>query len=433
MSYNLISRAGFGLGLVWLCASAAPAAQIPATGDAPPQPVIAGPVAPSPVTRFVAAAWTASPEKQAAEAAIRAAEARLESASRPIYNPEVSLEGERGEVDTKTVGLSQTIDMGGKRRLAQGAAHLELSAAEADFAAARQVFAAGLLETLARYQSASELHKLAVRRTHLMERFADAAEQRLAAGDIGPLDAALAKVAYTDARMAQAGAERALSQAAAELRAVTGTPYETWPELPQQLPGVSPDFRLEAMIDHLPAIQALAARAEAQALNAKQVDRERIPDPTFDLTGGREGEASLIGLSVSIPLPVRNTLRADARAAAQEAVVARQEVLQERRAATARIEGALAAYRVVREAWGIWLESGQGSLSEQVTLLQRMWEAGDLSASDYLVQARQNVDTQAAATELAGEVWSAAFELLHVTGSLDAWLMTLPPSAPAAN
>ncbi len=421
-----ISQAGLAFSLIGLCATVALAT--PPTDTGQPHPVIAGHTAPPALARFVTEGWRSAPEHAAAVAAVAAAEARLEAAARPLYNPELSLEAERGEVDTKTIGLSQTMDLGGKRPLKKQAAELALAASRADRIESRQRFAADLLENLARYQSARSLYKLARQRTDLMERFADTAEKRLAAGDIGPLDAALAKVAYTNARIAQAGAQRQLSQSAAALRAVTGTDPASWPELPAELPGVRSDFPLQTVIDQLPVMRAMDARAKALSVDARQVDRERIPDPTFGLTGGREGQENLIGLSLSFPLPVRNNLRAEARAASEEAIRAQQEVLQQRRAATARIEGAVDAYRVVREAWDVWQQSGRQSLIEQVTLLERMWEAGDISASDYLLQAGQNVDTQAAATELAGEVWSAALELLHVTGSLDAWL-TAPSSA----
>jgi len=407
---------------------AAPATE---THNASLHPVIAGEIAPSSITRLVAAAWLAAPEQGAAEAAVFAAEARLVAASRSIHSPELSLEAENGEVITKTLGLSQTVDMGGKRRLQKKAAKLALQAAKADFVASRQAFSANMLENLARYQNAQSLHQLAVRRTLLMQRFADAAEKRLAAGDIGPLDVALAKVAHTNAHIAQAGAQRVLFQAEIALRALTGTALNAWPKLPRELLAVPPHFALAEVIQQLPSVRALTARAEAQAVSAKRARRERIPDPTFGLTGGREGQENLIGLSVSFPLLMRSPLRAEARAASHEATQARQEVLREKRAAAARIEAALASYRVIREAWGFWLQSGRDSLTNQVTLLQRMWQGGDLSAADYLIQAGQNVEAQAAATELSGEVWLAALELLHVTGSLDAWLMSHASAVPS--
>ncbi|MBI5137510.1 MAG: hypothetical protein HZA24_09300 [Nitrospirae bacterium] len=154
MFHQWISRAWLALALVGLCVSAAVAAQTKATSDAPVPPVIAGPAAPAAITRFMAGAWLAAPENGAAEAAVLAAQARLASASRPLYNPELAIEAERAEVDRQSVGLSQTVDLGGKRRLREQAARLEMQAAQADFVSARQGFAAALLETLARYRMA---------------------------------------------------------------------------------------------------------------------------------------------------------------------------------------------------------------------------------------------------------------------------------------
>ncbi len=62
-------------------------------------------------------------------------------------------------------------------------------------------------------------------------------------------------------------------------------------------------------------------------------------------------------------------------------------------------------------------------------LLARLWRAGELSATEFLVQARQGVDTQITATELAGELRRAAVAWLQSAGLMENWLAISPETA----
>ena len=54
--------------------------------------------------------------------------------------------------------------------------------------------------------------------------------------------------------------------------------------------------------------------------------------------------------------------------------------------------------------------------------LQRLWESGEISTTDYLVQLRQTVDVQDSALDLRQLLWRAWFEWLMASGQVDTWL-----------
>jgi len=54
--------------------------------------------------------------------------------------------------------------------------------------------------------------------------------------------------------------------------------------------------------------------------------------------------------------------------------------------------------------------------------LQRLWEAGELSTTDYLVQLRQTLDTKESALELRRSMWQAWFEWMSASGQIETWL-----------
>ena len=62
------------------------------------------------------------PRVLSAQSEVDAARARERAAGRAIYNPELDAEYEDGEVRTRSLGINQTIDLGGKRGARERAA-----------------------------------------------------------------------------------------------------------------------------------------------------------------------------------------------------------------------------------------------------------------------------------------------------------------------
>ena len=90
--------------------------------------------------------------------------------------------------------------------------------------------------------------------------------------------------------------------------------------------------------------------------------------------------------------------------------------------AHARLTSAIERYDLSHRAWGDWEMTGQTSLSRQTEQLQRLWQAGELSTTDYLVQLNATLDVQASALDLRDALWRAWFEWLWASGQVDAWL-----------
>jgi cobalt-zinc-cadmium efflux system outer membrane protein len=77
---------------------------------------------------------------------------------------------------------------------------------------------------------------------------------------------------------------------------------------------------------------------------------------------------------------------------------------------------------VTYDAWAAWEHSGQPSQSSQLALLERLWQAGELSTADYLLQLNQTLDTRTSALELRGQLWRSWFDWLAASGRFDGWL-----------
>jgi cobalt-zinc-cadmium efflux system outer membrane protein len=130
----------------------------------------------------------------------------------------------------------------------------------------------------------------------------------------------------------------------------------------------------------------------------------------------------LVALSISIPLQVRNDFRSNVDAAQAEALEAEQEAHQVYRNLQARLNSARSRFKLVADAWGLWVTQGRISLQQHIELLETLWQAGEISTADYLLQVKQTLGTQIASIELHGNLWNAWIEWLSASGTLNSWL-----------
>jgi len=379
----------------------------------------------SPTLRdWVARLLQEHPHVLAVQANADAAQAQGRAAQAPLHNPELELGAERAATNSFSVGVNQTLDWSDKRASRAGLANQHLQAALAELDGARQTLAAEALAALARYHGARGAVALAEKRLELLQRFMQVAVRRFEAGDIGRADADLARLAFSQARIRQAHARTALLDAEQGMHALHGQAPSAWPALDVALPAlvVPQDAELEQLLLHTPELRAAQARMEAARGNIELAERERHADPTVGVRGGRDGSDTLVGLSLTIPLNVRNPHRAEVDAARAQALAAEYERNALYRQARVRLAGDAARYRIVFDAWEEWRRGGGVTLGERTTLLNQVWESGEISAADYLVQLQETLDTENDAAELRGNAWAAWSEWLVASGQISAWL-----------
>lgn len=396
---------------------------LPAAGYADGAVAPATRVADASITRFVQSVVEANPRVQAARAALDASGARRDAASRPLYNPALSLEAEDTEIErTQTIGISQTIDWANKREARTEVAESDQQVARAEYLAARWEVVVELLSGLAQYRTGVARDDLAAERTRLMNAFADLAQRRFDAGDLPQVELDVARLAATDARIQKATAAAALAEARQAVRNLTPSPPSAWPGLSPSLPALPPDIDAEQLVMELPSVQAAQAQVRAAGAMVDLRQREKRPDPTFGVVGGEEGDDTLVGINFSIPLFVRNRFSHEVTAAVADRREAQQIAGDVIRRAHARVVSAAERYRLVHGAWSEWDRTGRESLARQGEQLRRLWEAGEFSTTDYLVQVRQTLDVQENALELRQSFWVAWFEWLDASGRVDSWL-----------
>jgi cobalt-zinc-cadmium efflux system outer membrane protein len=374
----------------------------------------------------VRALWMANPDVQAARADLDAAYARARAADQPLYNPALALEAENADVDRRTAQLSLTLDVSGKRRARATHGQAELRVAHAAYDLQRQSVAQQWLKAWSALSLATRQRELGQQRVTLMQRFDDLAAQRLQVGDISSPERDLAGLALGEAQIQQAtlaGNEAALR--AALLALADDTQAIAPPAWPRSFPPSEASMAPRALAD-LPQV-VLAQAREASADAAIHVaQRNRIPDPTLSLTGGRVRAGPVtdhvIGVSVSVPLPMLNSGRADVEAARADADAAIARLQGERLRARATLQEAQARYEALRTAAASFQNSRAAAFQERTALQEKLWRAGELGTSDYLVQLKQSLDTALSGLELENQAWQAWFDYLTAAGRLNDWI-----------
>lgn len=392
---------------------------------APPNPTPPAAAASAPLQSAVRNVWQNAPQVQAAQAQLDAARARAEAAARPLYNPSVSVDAENADVNRRTIGLSLPLDISGKRRARESQGNAELRASEAAYGLSRRDIAARWLKAWTGAALAAKQSELGQRRVTLMQRFDELAAQRLKVGDISSPERDIAALALGEARVQQAALEGSEAAAKASLRAIGGKVAVAMPELPPGLPPTATAIRPVAT-ETLPEwVQARAEQASAEA-GVTVARRARIPDPVVSLTGGevRVGRVrdQVIGLSVSVPLPVFNTGSAEVTAARAEADAAAAKLRAQKLVLDARLAEAHTRYAASQQAAQAFRNSRAAAFEERAALLEKIWRAGEMSTSDYLVQLRQSLDTALSGLELESQTWQAWFDYLTAAGRLTDWI-----------
>ncbi len=346
------------------------------------------------IAQVVNRALEASPEIAAAQSAIQAAKARLTGAGLPLNNPELEAEAENTDINTYRLGINQTVDWHDKRGALEHVARQELLLAQAGYEALKLEKSSELLAAIGRITILQEIVELARQRTELLARFEKLAMKRHAAGDIPRNDLELARLSLAEASMQQARRRSELLQARTDFRILAGRPLPEPLQLPLHPGNPAASDSDETLARQHPEVQRALIAAQAARQQVLSADRGRKADPTFGLAAGQEDSETLVALSFSLPLQVRNDFQSDVDAARAEALQADQLAQQSYRRLRAQITGSRSQYRTMAAAWNHWMDSGQVSLGKRVKLLDTLWQSGEISTTDYLLQLQQTLDTR---------------------------------------
>lgn len=329
----------FVLGASVLFAQALPSAaqmtaQPPSARPAAHSSVAAG----SPLTleQAVAKALAANPTLRTAALDVAIADGARRQAG-AFTNPEVSFgrEGTQRSTRTQTVQLSQVLELGGKRSARIALAERERSLAQGNLSVARVDLRADLTSAYFDALGAQERLQVAQASLDVASKATYAAEKRVAAGRVSPVEQDRAGVALATARLELAEAQGELSIAMHTLAAYWGDTAAVSrplaiPEL--DLTAAPPLDELQRRLDGSPRLRRARLQVEREEAQVGLDRSQRMPDVTLMVGRQKDDEIghSQTVVGVSLPIPLFNRNQGKLQASLARAEKARTELEADR-------------------------------------------------------------------------------------------------------
>ena len=263
-------------------------------------------------------AESANPALTSARAQLSAVQGQLAEARAPLWNnPSVSLESSRSRIPVPgesfsawQAGVSQTFEIAGQQGWRREAAQADLDAYGAIVAHTRALVRAEVEQAFVQVLALQERAAIERDTVAIVEQAADTVRRRREAGQVSRLDDNLARVEADRARNQLVQLDEQLTLARAQLSALLQLPPAELPEVAGELERRA-GYTLEALLDvssRRPQLVALARREEAARSRLAFERAARYPDVTVGIFTGRNGPPELreniVGLGVSLPLPL---------------------------------------------------------------------------------------------------------------------------------
>ena len=376
----------------------------------------------------LARARAESPLVRAAVAELEAARARRAQARLPPANPVLSAElarhSEAGEARIdRGVALAQEIEVGGQRGLRIAGADHDVARAEDLLADRRRQVDGEVRRAFFGVAASARARALAAERATLVERIAEAARQRVRAGDLGALDLRMVEVERARAAQALAAAEGDQAAAAARLAIAVGAPggeEEVGAMTTDIEPATLPNER--ALVAHalgarpdLAAAREQSARLESDARLARRSGL--VPNPVVKGFYRQElFEERIAGAEVAVPLPIWNraqgtetALRADAAAAAAEAARIAAEIPRQ-------VHVAFVRHAAAADAWRRYRRDTLPAVDAADDLLVRGAAAGYVGLPERLAQEDRLLLARSAGIEAWRDVHLSEADLIEAVG-----------------
>ncbi|MCF6300363.1 MAG: TolC family protein [Proteobacteria bacterium] len=330
-----------------------------------------------------------------------------------IYNPELSTDFEReGSTKNYSLGISQTIDRSDKRGSRTQQATYVRIAAKKNYEMLVQEKTAEALYGLIRWQASQKQSILVAKQELQLENLLAIVKKRQQSGDLGQLDAELAFLSLSQLFGQSARVQAQLKRAEFQVRELLpdwdakNTPFA------ESLLSGNVKTSTQQILDSHPFVLAAKAQWDVSQSSAELARKNKKADPTFGLSAGKVDNDNLLAVSFSMPLNFRNNFSSEYQAALQMALSAESAYMAIRRKQQFTIEASQAALVEYQNRYNKWqfLMQGRDTMSEN--LLEKQWNVGDISTTEYLLTLQQRTEGLIAGIDLEKEYQMALVQLL---------------------
>ncbi|WP_367395202.1 TolC family protein [Cupriavidus sp. Agwp_2] len=378
----------------------------------------------------------ANPALNAAQANLAAAEGQLTDTRSLLWNnPHVNAEGLRRMVPQPGASdgvqrewraqISQTLEVAGQQGYRRTAAEQELAALQESLEETRRQVRADVERGFVRVLSLQARAAMEAEVVALIRDNVSVARKRFEAGEDTKLDNNLAEVELGRADNQLEAVREQLLGARADLAATLQLPAKALPEVQGNLVSEAPDlpYSLEQLLSTAstrPRLRALDHREQA-ARSRLGLERAAVyPDVTVGLFAGREGPVQgrerIMGLSVSLPLPLFRRNAAGIGRAGTELTQVQLERQAAIRDTSASVIVLWQKLESVRQRVNKLEQFVLRRLRENQRLSATAYRTGEISLTQLLLATRQVLDTRREVLDALTELALTRVELEQAAG-----------------
>lgn len=372
------------------------------------------------VNELMARALLTNPAVKSAQEKLEAEIARGRSLGQALYNPTLDLEYENADQSSKSVGLSQTIDWRGKRTTNQNLARIRTEKARLEYKIARNNVMASIARAISDYERTNEILSLREKSLKSAIRLASYAQSRHQQGDITLKELQTANLALFKARTDKNNALSSMLSAKQLVEALTGVEAMHWSLKYLSnlaIPALETSVERESPTLLLSQVSYFEKKAEVEVAR-----KRRSVDPTVGVKYGKEGNNDLVGINISLPLPVRNTYSDDLIASQKDMQSSEFDYQNRQRLYEATLISNHSRISLLSSSWQSWQKGDVKSLDNQYDLMSRLLENDEISTLNYLLEIEQLFQTEEAIIEMRFNLEIAWIDWFELTGNFNEWM-----------
>jgi len=355
-----------------------------------------------------------------------AARAQLSSQSSYAYNPELSLEYQDRQLNgggnsaDYYIGISQGIELGGKRGYREEAAQAVLQQSKDNTEVLRQQLSIAMARAYVELSLAKQTLDVRIQQSQALKALSVGVKRQLDVGDANILDANLAQSAYITALSAETNARQMVALLQARYQRAVGQNISD--DSAFKLPKLQPDWQ----IPENPLTIAKSSRAEMAALKAKVrqfqakselADANRFSDPTISLMKGREAGEDLLKLGVSFALPLTNTRKGTYQASLAQAMRSQNELAWFEQKLALDVQAAVFNHTYAMQALKEAHHMAQSmNTDNNVKLAKAAFDAGELSLEALVIHINQALEARLTRLNIIKQGWLARIQLAQTLG-----------------
>ena len=377
-------------------------------------------------TSWVSVQINKHPDIIAAKEELNAVFSTAEGDKQPLYNPELETGYEReGDANNYSIGINQTIDWWDKRATKEQQANFSLTQASAHFNYLVQEKTAQALQALVTWQAAKKQAVIAQAQEKQLGILLNIVTDRQKAGDLGQVDTELTFLSLTQMLNVTAKVQVQLKQAEAQVKELLRDWAPDKRVLPAQgLSITNAQFSTQWLQQH-PLVLEAKAQWKISKTDAQLALLETKAEPTIGISAGKNDRENVLGVTFSMPLNIRNDFSAQARAANQQAIAAEANFRAIYRKQKYAIQSATDTLKTYQQSYQRWQQLMNGRGKRSGDLLQKQWQSGDVSTTEYLLALQQRAQGLNAGIELHSKFQLSQIDWLLQVGQIKVVLQQL--------